>query len=180
MCNSINEKMELHALFNDKSIKSKEKTEKISEWLLDNAQNTRTLLDFAEKSKPPVKAACIEAMEFATNQNAEIMTREWFSFVTQSLLDIAPRVKWESAKVIGHTAHLFENDLEEAINNLLSNVEHQGTVVRWSAAYALGQIIKIGTSHNKELMPLIEAICVCEDKNSIKKVYLNAIKRLNK
>jgi hypothetical protein len=53
-----------------------------------------------------------------------------------------------------------------------------GTVVRWSTAFALGQIIKIKSSLNKELIPTAEAICEREEKNSIKKIYLEALKKV--
>ena len=86
-------------------------------------------------------------------------------------------IKWESAKVVGNVSHLYPEKLDEAIGNLLVNSEHAGTVVRWSAAYALSQIIKIKTSRNKELIPTIESICEREEKNSIKKIYLEALKK---
>ena len=86
-------------------------------------------------------------------------------------------IKWESAKVVGNVAHHYPEKLDEAIGNLLVNSEHAGTVVRWSAAYALSQIIKIKTSRNKELIPTIESICEREEKNSIKKIYLEALKK---
>ena len=90
----------------------------------------------------------------------------------------APRIKWESAKVVANISHLYPDKLDEAINNLLSNSEHSGTVVRWSAAFALGQIIKIKTSRNKDLISAIESICKREEKNSIKKIYLDALKKV--
>jgi len=51
--------------------------------------------------------------------------------------------------------------------------------VRWSAAFALGEIVKLKTRYNKTLVPAIEAICNSEEKNSIKKIYLDAVKKLN-
>jgi len=54
-----------------------------------------------------------------------------------------------------------------------------GTVVRWSAAFALGQIIKLNTLRNKELIPAAEIIINREEKNSIKKIYTEAIKKSN-
>jgi hypothetical protein len=92
----------------------------------------------------------------------------------------APRIKWESAKVIGNTANLFITKLDTPIKNLLVNTEHEGTVVRWSAAFALGEILKLKTKHNKQLLPAIEAICKREEKNSIKKIYLDAMKKIAK
>lgn len=172
--------MNIGELIKDKTIKPKEKTETISLWLLDGTLNVKDLIEFALKGKDPVKATCIEAIEFATKQKPAIADESVFTFVTNTLTAKAPRVKWESAKVVGNIAHLFPSKLDEAISNLLENSEHDGTVVRWSAAYALGEILKLKTKHNVELLPAIEAICEREEKNSIKKIYLAAIKATKK
>ena len=62
---------------------------------------------------------------------------------------------------------------------MLANSEHTGTVVRWAAAFALGEIIKINTTFNKELLPAIDSILKREDQDSIKKVYQKALKEIN-
>ena len=92
----------------------------------------------------------------------------------------APRVKWESARVIGNIAHLFPAELNKAISNLLTNSEYNGTVVRWASAYALGEILKLKTKHNKDLLPAIESICKREEDNGVKKKYFEAIKKMKK
>jgi HEAT repeat protein len=80
--------------------------------------------------------------------------------------------------VIGNIAPLYPGKLKEAISNLLINTEHPGTVVRWSAAFALGEIVKMNTTLNKDLVPAIESICKREEKNSIRKIYLAALKKI--
>ena len=172
--------MSLDELISDKSKKTKEKTETISKWLLDGSLPVDELIAFAEKSKDPEKATCIEAIEYATRQNPDIADENVFAFVTKTLTEKAPRVKWESAKVIGNIAHLFPAKLNKAIAGLLTNAEHDGTVVRWAAAFALGEILKLKTKHNKELLPAIEALCNSEQDNAIKKKYLDAIKKTKK
>jgi len=172
--------MTISELFNDKTIKPKDKTETISKWILDQSLPIDELIAFAEQQKDPDKATCIEAIEYATKQNPTIADETVFHFVTNTLTAKAPRIKWESAKVIGNVAHLFPSKLEQPIDNLLTNTEHEGTVVRWSAAFALGEILKLKTKHNTNLLPAIENICEKEEKNSIKKIYLDAIKKTNK
>jgi HEAT repeat protein len=172
--------MDILLLLNDKSIKPKEKTEMLSAWILDGKITINELIQFAETAKEPQKATCIEALEFATKQKPAVMSREGFQFVTQALTEKAPRIKWESAKVIGNTAHLFIAELDEAITNLRNNSSHEGTVVRWSAAFALGEILKLKTKHNDELLPALQNIADKEEKNSIRKIYLDAIKKTKK
>ncbi|PTT43753.1 hypothetical protein DBR28_00010 [Chryseobacterium sp. HMWF028] len=172
--------MTVEELIKDKTVKSKEKVDIISKWIIDASLPTDELIAFAEKSKDPVKATCIEALEYATKQNSNFADETVFSFVTQTLTEKAPRIKWESAKVIGNTAHLFPENMDQTITNLLGNTEHEGTVVRWSAAFALGEILKLKTKHNATLLPALEDISEKEEKNSIKKIYLDAIKKTKK
>lgn len=169
--------MDIESLLKDKNIKTKAKTEALSQMLLDGNICIKALINAAKAAKDPDKATCIEAMEFATQTNPRIATEDCLNFVSTTLAEKAPRVKWESAKVVGNIAPLFPDKLDEAIKNLLLNSEHMGTVVRWSAAYALGEILKLNTKQNEDLIPAIEAICTREEKNSIKKIYLAAIKQ---
>lgn len=171
---------QLNELFGDKTIKPKEKTETISNLLLNETLNIDELIDFAVSSKEPVKASCIEAIEYATKLKPEIADINCFYFVINSLSEKSPRVKWESARVIGNIAYKFPKEIEKALPGLLANTENQGTVVRWSSAYALGQIIKCKLSLNNGLIPTINAVCDREEKNSIKKIYLEALKKIQK
>ncbi|MDR2238511.1 MAG: HEAT repeat domain-containing protein [Chryseobacterium sp.] len=172
--------MTIEELFKDKAVKAKEKTEIISKWILDGSLPTDELISFAEKGKDPVKGTCIEALEYATKQKPDMADETILTFVTSTLPEKAPRIKWESAKVIGNIAHQFPDQLEKPIQGLLANTDDEGTVVRWSAAFALGEILKMKTKHNATLLPAIESICEKEEKNSIKKIYLDAIKKTAK
>lgn len=169
--------MTVEELLKDKTKKAKEKVETISQWLLQGTLPIDELISVAEKSKDPEKATCIEAIEFATKQHPKLADEAVLSFVTKSLTEKAPRVKWESAKVIGNIAHLFPSKLNKPIANLLINTEYDGTVVRWATAYALGEILKLKTRHNKDLLPTIEAICDKEVENGVKKKYIDALKK---
>lgn len=169
--------MDIETLLKDKTIKPKEKTAMISRWILDQSLPIDELLTFAEKQKDPAKATCIEAIEFATKQNPRLADENLLDFVTQSLTCKAPRLQWESAKVIGNVAHLFPSKLELPIANLLANTKSDGMVVRWSAAFALGEILKLKTRHNVDLFAAITRICESEEKNSIQKIYRDAIKK---
>jgi hypothetical protein len=169
--------MDIQEIFDAKGTAQKEKLEIISKALLDGKLTIERLIEFAKQSKDPAKASCIESLEFATKEKPEIADRNCFDFVTDCLSEKAPRVKWESARVIGNIIHLFQNDMDKAIYNLLKNSEYSGTVVRWSAAYAIGQILKLKTKKNIDLIPVIETIINREEKNSIKKIYLDSLKK---
>jgi len=169
--------MDLKSILSDKLLGGKEKTELISKLLLESKLSTNELIEVAKASKDADKGTCIEALEFATKINPSIANLSVLYFVSSTLADKAPRVKWESAKVIANIANLFPNQLEEAVKNLLENTEFSGTVVRWSAALALGEILKLKTPLNQDLVPALESICESEEKNSIKKIYQAAFKK---
>ena len=170
--------MKIEELLHNKALKAKEKTELISRCLIDGSVRLDELLPLVCLSNSPIKAICIEAIEYATKQNSQISTLELLIFSTQMLKEKAPRVKWESARVIGNIAHIYSNQLEQTIANLLINAEHKGTVVRWSTAFALGEILKLKTKQHQELLLALENICESEEKNSIKKIYYAALKKI--
>lgn len=167
-------------ILNNRQLKSKEKTLALAQLLLENKVEVDELTRFAENTKETLRATCIEALEHATKQSPSLLTRKAFEFVTVQLAAAAPRVKWESARVIGNTAHLFKNKLNHPITDLLKNAQHEGTVVRWSAAFALAEIIKLKTKYNKTIIPAAERIIKKEVKASIRKIYLEAIKKATK
>ena len=172
--------MNIEEVLKDKSLKAKQKKEMLSKSILDGLLPINNVIAFAKNSKDAAKASCLEAIEYATKENPGIATESVFIYATQCLAEEAPRVKWESAKVIGNTAHLFTEKIDNAIVNLLVNTEHNGTVVRWSAAHALAQILQIRTPHSRGLLPAIENIYEREEDNAIKKIYMKAIKKAKK
>lgn len=169
--------MNFEETINNKALKPKEKTQILCDWILSNTNESNRLLLYSVNCKDSIKASCIEAFEMATKTKPEIVSSTSFNFFVNCLKEKAPRIKWESARVIGNIAAFHKNKLNEAVLHLIQNAEHTGTVVRWSAAFALGEILKLNTSLNKELLPKIDSLCKKEEKNSIKKIYLSALKK---
>lgn len=172
--------MTIEQIFQDRSIKTKAKVSTIGEWLINGELLLDELLAFAEKQKASDKATCIEAAEYATKKVPTIADESLLDYVTTALKDNEPRVKWESAKVIGNVAKIFPNQLDKTVKNLLVNTENTGTVVRWATAYALAEILKLKTELNKNLLPKIEKLCEKEEDNGVKKKYLDALKKVKK
>lgn len=166
----------IEAIFGDKTTKPSEKNEALVKLLLENKISENDLLLFAQNQKEPVKASCMEAFEFATRLNKEFGSMSVFDFAIEGLQAKAPRLKWESAKVIGNLASRKYNQTEKAIIHLLENTEHSGTVVRWSAAFALSEIYKANEKFRPLLKEAFEGILHSEEKNSILKFYKNALK----
>ena len=170
----------IEKIFQDKSIKAKDKVKILGEHLLNGELSLDKIVAYAEKQKAPNKATCIEAVEFATKKVPSIADENLLDYVTKTLTDKEPRVKWESARVIGNIAKLFPEHLDKSITNLLQNTENNGTVVRWATAYALAEILKLKTENNLKLLPKIEELSAKEEDNAIKKKYSDALKKIKK
>ena len=168
----------LNELFKDKTLKPKERTEQLCQLVSEGTISVPDLIAFAKTAKDPVKATCIESLEFATKVKPGILKEGELVWVVECLGEKSPRIKWESAKVTGNVIHLFPGQVPFAVKKLLDNTESDGTVVRWAAAYALSQILQLNGKINNELVPAIETIAANEEKNSIKKIYLGALKKV--
>ena len=68
--------------------------------------------------------------------------------------------------------------VEEITPTLLENTRDESTVVRWSMAYALAEILKLRLSINETLVPKISETMKMEQKNSILKIYQQALKQV--
>ena len=167
----------LSTILQNKTSKAKEKVRLLSDLLLNKRISIDEFIKIASLQKDSSKATLIEAMEYSSKTNPGIINERGFQFAIKSLADDAPRVKWEAAKVIDNTAHLFPSLLKKATTNLLINTEHNGTVVRWSAAKALTRIMQLNSSLKMELAPVFEAILKREEDNAIKKIYQQALKK---
>jgi HEAT repeat protein len=172
--------MTIEELIQDKGIKAKAKVTQIGEWLVNGELSPEELMAFSETLKGSAKANCVEAFEYATKLKPEIADESLLAYSVVSLKDKEPRIKWESAKVIGNIAHRFPDQLEEAISGLLINATDSGTVVRWAAAFALGEILKLKTERSLRLVPLMDALSEKETENGVKKKYLDALKKVKK
>jgi hypothetical protein len=164
-------------LFIDNSIKPKEKTEILSKALLEKQLSIEELILFAKDSKETIKASCIEAIENTTRKNPELAGLHCLEFVSKNLSEKAPRIKWESARVIANIAHLFPKNLDPSIIKLLENTSHSGTVVRWSTATALSKIACLPIQNQTDLIAAIKGICQREEKNSIRKIYQQVLNK---
>ncbi|MCK0147263.1 hypothetical protein MWU78_16510 [Arenibacter sp. F26102] len=172
--------MTIEELFEEKSIKARAKAKEICQWLVNGDLPLDELLSFAENQSPVNKATCIEAVECATKKTTEIADEPLLEYMTHTLTNDEPRVKWESAKVIGNIAKKFPNSLSEPTKKLLDNATNKGTVVRWAIAYALAEILKLKTEINKDLIPKIEKLIKQETDKGVNNKYLDALKKVKK
>ena len=56
----------------------------------------------------------------------------------------------------------------------------EGTVIKWSAAISLTEIARNNPKTRKELLPFITKMAETETQSGVKKIYLKALKMLEK
>lgn len=170
--------MTLTELFADSSMRAKAMAKEVGASLTDGHLQAAELLAFAKLQDAVPKATCIEGLEFATRERPDLVDGHMLDFLVESLKDDAPRVKWESARVIGNVAARFSDDLGPAIEGLMRNAMHTGTVVRWSSAFALGEILIADAGRTPSLLRDIEELSEGEENSGVQKKYLAAIEKI--
>lgn len=168
--------MHATSIISDKSLKAKQKASMLSRLLLDHPELLPELMQYAASAPDGEVATILEALEYASKDQPGVITGEAIDFAISRLSSQAARVKWEAAKVIGNAIGEFSGKAERAVPALLMNTDEDGTVVRWSMAYALGEIVKLDLPLNVKLIPLIREIIEGEPKGSIVNIYEKALK----
>lgn len=164
----------------DKTTNAKGKVLAIAEALKNKKVNAEDIFEFCAKEKEVVVANCVEAFEIISREKPELISKEVIAFVSKNLAGKAPRLKWESAKVLGNAAAKHVNEYNDAIPLLIDLTEFEGTVVRWSAAYAISAIVLLKSNWQAELIKLCEHLAEHEEKESIAKMYKKSLKELAK
>ena len=72
---------------------------------------------------------------------------------------------WQSCQKI-------PDKVKDAVPKLLENTKDKGTVVRWSAAFALTEIVKSNPEMQKELVPEFKEILERENNKGVKNIYV--------
>ncbi|MHA1685943.1 MAG: HEAT repeat domain-containing protein [Candidatus Heimdallarchaeaceae archaeon] len=157
--------------------KPKEIVELLAEDLKNNKNLMKELINYFEKSTNAEKGHCMEALEYITKEDPEFVW-EHLGFVIQHINDSSPRVKWESARIIGNIAHRFPDRLNEAVPKLLENTKDKSTVVRWSAAFALTKIAK--SNPELQLTAIFNEIVKREPNKGVKNIYLKYLNAIEK
>lgn len=126
------------------------------------------------------KGILMESLEYASKDDPSIAENMIDTVVDYLDYEDSPRVKWEGARVIANISQRYPEKAVRAVDKLLENAKDQGTVVRWSAAFALGEIAKYNLKARAGLLPKIEAVLKKEQNSGVKNVYLKALKTINK
>ena len=160
-------------------LKPKEKTAKLADALKADPKAMDELQALWKTAKDPDKGTLLSAITLIETENPAFVG-DHLDFVIAQIGHKAPRVKWESSETVGHASKVFPDKVMTAIPALLANTSFDGTVVRWSAAFALSEIVKNVPASRDELVPKIKTILEHETQHGIQVVYQKVLKALDK
>ncbi|MCL1972660.1 MAG: hypothetical protein FWG57_06705 [Endomicrobia bacterium] len=172
--------MNIISLLDNKLIKSVEKREKIAESIrkkLITIKEIKKLEDVLDHKK---MALVFEAMEAVSSEKPEISNKDWLKFTKGFVESKSNSIKREASRIVGNIAHLFPSELDAIIQSLMKNTKDEGTVIRWSSAYALARIIQIPKYANSKLFDVLTDLCGKEKENGVKNQLLNGLKKAKK
>lgn len=172
--------MDIAGLLNNKAIKSTEKRSIISDAIQLGSLTIQDIQALKGALDDPKMALILEAMEAITGKHPEAADLHWLTFTQAFISSPSNSIKRETSRIVGNIAHLFPNNLEAAIQKLLVNTSEEGSVIRWSSAYALSRIVSIPQYATSELFDMILALYERETDNGIKNQYLNGLKKARK
>lgn len=161
-------------------LKPKEKTQKLASYLRVESKAFDELLELWKTAKDAEKGTLLSAVTLIVSENPEFIDNH-LDFVIVQIGNKAPRVKWEASEIVGHASKVCGEKVLAAIPALLANTSFDGTVVRWSAAFALSEIVKNVPSSRPQLVPEIEKILEHETNNGVRSLFIKgALKAVTK
>lgn len=172
--------MDIVQMLNDKSIKAIEKRAKLVDLLMEKKVTIQELDALSGTLNDKQLVSVLEAIEAITQQTPELANKDYLLFAGRYILADNNSLKREAARIVGNLAHRFPDDLDQPIKDLLENTKHDGTVVRWSSAYALGRIVALPQYANSPLFDTVTDIWEKESENGVKNQYAKGLKTANK
>lgn len=157
--------------------KHKEKVTSITKEVLKDKDLVKELFGLLENGSKVERGTAAEVMKFVSQEKPELFKSHIDTLVEYIDYD-APRVKWGVPETLGHLAKKYPAEVEKAIPKLMENAKDKSTVIRWCAAFALGEIAKHSKKVQKDLVMKFQKIVKLEKNNGVKNVYVKALKEI--
>ena len=162
------------------NIKTKEKQLKLVEVVLSNRIPIGELIAFFEAASDVNKGTCADAMKHISAAKPVIL-EPYIHILIRYINYPAPRVKWGIPEAIGNMAKEYPKQAAVAIPYLLVNTSDNKmntAVIKWCAAFALGEIAKYNSETRIYLLPIFNNLINNEQNTGVKNVYRKAIKAI--
>lgn len=163
----------------DSDNKHMQKVALIVKKILSDDKLVTPLFELLETGSKVERGTAAEVMKFVSKEKAELIAPYIDTLIEYIDYDV-PRVMWGCPESIGNLAKNYPKEVEKAIPKLLKNLENDSTVIRWCAAFALGEIAKYNKDKQSDLLEKFDKIIKKEKNNGVKNVFKKAIKFIKK
>ncbi|MBN1982623.1 MAG: hypothetical protein JW795_13905 [Chitinivibrionales bacterium] len=163
-------------------IRPKERQTRLVEAVCCGDITVKSLIDFFLTASDVDKGTCADIIKHVSGKMPHLFD-DSISALIRYINYKAPRVKWGIAEMVGNFARYKPEKAADAIPYLLKNTDENKTnttVVRWCTAYGLSEIAINDKNCRMSLLPEMERIAGKESNPGVKKVYLKALKKIQK
>ena len=172
--------MSLTEIFGDKSIKKIQARAMIVEGIIGGELTIEEIEAACHHLKDTKIATVLEAIEEISNKKLMNLCVDYLAFAKKYISSKDNSCKRESSRIVGNLAAQYPQAVQNCIPTLLGNAADEGTVVRWSSAYALSRIIVLEDYKNTALYETLVSICDTEQDNGVKNQYVKALKKIKR
>ena len=149
-------------------IKPKEKSTQLVAALSNREISLKELVVFFRQANNSEKGYCMAAITQITKTEPEYI-KDHLDFILDQLDGKVPRVKWEAAETVANVSRIYPDKVTRAIPSLMEFAGGEGT-----------EIARNNPKTRKELLPFITKMAETETQSGVKKIYLKALKTLEK
>lgn len=137
---------------------------------------------YFEQAKDVDKGTCADVMKHSSAK-APALLAPYIDILIGYINHPLPRVKWGVPETIGNLAKNYPDQVVKAIPYLLLNTtdnKKNTTVIKWCAAFALGEIAKYNPDTRKQLILIFKEFVTNEKNTGVKNVYKKALTAIEK
>lgn len=163
-------------------IKPKEKQAMLVNAVISGEVPVEEFIAVFQSARDADRGACADAMKHISALKPQLLAPHIHTLI-EFINDPLPRVKWGVPEAIGNLAKEYPDEVAEAVPYLLKNAVDNAvntTVIKWCAAYALGEIARYNPECGKQLQPVFESMLQNETNNGVKNVYLKTLKAIER
>lgn len=160
--------------------KPKEKQTTLVQAVLSGEIPVEEFVSFFETAGKVDQGTCADAMKHIASANPELLL-PYIETLINHINDPLPRVKWGIPEAIGNMANMYPQETARAVPNLLKNTsmdKNNTTVIRWCAAFALGEIARNNPDTREELLPVFKNLASQDENSGVRKVYRKVLKEM--
>ena len=170
----------LYNTLRDKSLKGVARRQAVIELMLRGEAPLALLQDLMPQLDEKNAATVLEALEEISNKKLMPLEEGYLPLVIPYIASASNSCRREASRIVGNLAATFPEEVGEAVPLLMDNTADEGTVVRWSAAYALSRIVVLPSYAQSGLYDELQQLAATETEHGVKSQYDKALKKTSK